>query len=160
MERSAALQYYIDLLDRIGDRMIAAYDRMEAGRYDGGAWEDEGSAIFTFGGLSRVEQAEILLALESLDRTKRVNRRTPTSYSLKHDLERAVGVYCSNLQAKVAMRILGFERGGDDLNPRFNVTVKSCRRFHDENEHKAYKGRTRQDDVRQRVAVDCSQGNI
>lgn len=124
--------YYERLLDEIGAETIARYDREESGAQWRGvdeATQDDG--YFTFGKLGREEQIDILRALdENLPtRTKRPNTRTGSSYALKHVIERYIGRYTSNLQAKTAMRVLGYQRSAHDLNPFFNVTVREWRAF-------------------------------
>ena len=134
-------QDYVELLDAIGDDMLAEIDREEAYR---GEDQDD---CFTFHGLTRDEQADILEVLDTnLERTVNVNYRgSSSSYTLKHDVERALGVYTSNLQTKVAMRVLGFKRSKCCTwpNPVYNATARSCRKFHEENRSKPVRGRVR-----------------
>lgn len=125
---------YGRILDGLDEETIARYDREESGYQCGGMYEDEqGGGAYTFAALCRSDRVAILRALdENLPtRTTRPNRNTGTSYALKHIIERYTGFYVSNLQAKVAMRILGYERGGDDLNPHYNVTRREWRAFSD-----------------------------
>lgn len=122
------------LLDDLGRDTIERYDREESGRQCFGSREHEqGGGAYTFAALDRDRQAAILSAIsENLPtRTARPNRNTGTSYALKHIIERYTGFYVSNLQAKTAMRVLGYERGGDELNPIYNVTKREWRAFSD-----------------------------
>lgn len=126
--------YYARILDGLGAETIARYDREESGGGCFGTDEhDQGGGAFTFSALCRSDQIAILRALdENLPtRTTRPNRNTGTSYALKHVVERFLGFYVSNLQAKTAMRILGYMRSADDLNPVFNVTKREWRAFSD-----------------------------
>lgn len=131
---------YYGLLDALEPGTLERYDREESGRQYGGVdeYEDHGG-IFGFSALDRDEQAAILCTLDTFlpTHTKRINRKTPTSYGLKHDLERCTGFYCSNLQCKVGMRLLGFKRDEDRLNPFFNVARGEWRRFHEESWRRA-----------------------
>ena len=126
------LDYYGRMIDTLDDETVARYDREESGEYDGGTWEHEQHAgHLNFAALQRSERIAVLRALdENLPtRTKRVYNNGITSYALKHDVERLIGHYVSNLQLKVGMRILGYVRAGDGLNPRYNIAVKEWRRF-------------------------------
>ena len=123
---------YDRILDSLGAETIARYDREESGAQCFGtdeATQDDG--YFTFGKLDRDEQIDILRTLDVNlpTRTTRPNTRTGSSYALKHMVERYRGRYTSNLQTKVAMRILGYQRSAHDLNPFYNVTVKDWRAF-------------------------------
>ena len=121
--------YYARLLDGLGDGALERYDREESGTGE----DTQGGGSLTFSALERERQIDILSAIgENLPtRTGRPNGRTGTSYDLKHIIERYTGFYVSNLQAKTAMRVLGYLRGGDDLNPFYNVTVDEWRAFND-----------------------------
>ena len=134
MEAAHDLDYYVRMLDSLGDETLRRYDREEAGRFDGGAYEDEqGGGALTFSAMCRNDQAAILRALDVNlpTRTKRPNLYAGTSYGLKHSAERYLGFYVSNLACKTAMRVLGFKRGGDDLNPSFNISKRERRAFDD-----------------------------
>lgn len=123
---------YDRILDGLDDETIARYDREESGVQCSGTDEaGQWGGAFTFGALPRERQAAILSALgENLPtRTKRPNANAGTSYALKHVVERFAGFYVSNLQTKVAMRILGYERGGGGLNPVYNISARECRAF-------------------------------
>ena len=125
-------EHYIRLIEELGGEALARYDAEESGRQFGGGREHEqAGGQFTFSAMCRSDQAAVLRAIdENLPtRTKRPNGNTGTSYALKHVIERYVGFYVSNLQAKVAMRVLGYERGGDGLNPCYNVTKREWREF-------------------------------
>ena len=127
-------QYYDRLLDDLGRETIARYDREESGRQCFGTDEAaQGNGLYTFSALDRDKQVDILHALDVNlpTRTKRPNRNTGTSYAIKHAVERYTGFYCSNLQAKTALRVLGYERGGDGLNPNYNITRREWRHFSD-----------------------------
>lgn len=128
---------YGRLLDELGAETIDRYDREESGGQCGRAdqldeYKQCGGA-FTFGALCRSDQIAVLRALdENLPtRTKRPNRNAGTSYALKHIVERYTGFYVSNLQAKTAMRILGYARSADELNPFYNVAAREWRAFSD-----------------------------
>lgn len=126
--------YYVRLLDELGDERIAEIDREESGYQVGGVSECEQSGgAFTFSALDRDEQADILKAIaDNLPTmTCRPNFRTGTSYALKHRIENYLGRYTSNLQSKTAMRILGYIRSGDDLNPHYNVSRREWLAFSD-----------------------------
>ena len=121
---------YGAMLDALGDAEIMRYDREESGRFDGGRMEHEqGNGALTFAALCRSDQIAILrtIADNLPTRTARVNRDAATSYGLKHAIERMTGFYVSNLQAKTALRILGYVRGGDDLNPHYNISRREWR---------------------------------
>lgn len=115
------------IVDALGAGTIDRYDREESG---GGEYEQGGGA-HAFSNLERGEQAAILHALDVNlpTRTTRPNRNTPTSYGIKHAVERYVGFYVSNLQLKTAMRILGYTRSADALNPCYNITKREWRAF-------------------------------
>jgi len=128
---------YGRMLDELGAETIDRYDREESGGQCGKADQldeyKQGGGAFTFGALRRSEQIAVLRALdENLPtRTKRPNRNTGTSYALKHIVERYIGRYTSNLQTKTAMRILGYARSADQLNPVYNVSKREWRAFSD-----------------------------
>ena len=127
-------EYYERIVDSLGAETIARFDREESGYQYGGCWEHEqGGGEFTFSALPRDKQAAILHALDVNlpTRNKRPNANAGTSYAIKHAVERFTGFYVSNLQAKVAMRILGYQRGGDDLNPDYNISKREWRAFSD-----------------------------
>ena len=115
------------VLDDLGTETIKRFDLEESVDRE---CVDE---CFTFHAMPRQKQLAVLRTLDdNLVKTKRVNYRSPSSYALKHDLERCVNFYVSNLQCKTAMRILGYTRGGGTaLNPQFNISMKSARAFHD-----------------------------
>lgn len=120
--------HYRGLLDSLEPGTLEQYDAEEAGeQYGGGTeYEDTGGA-FGFSAMDREEQAALLQALDKhLVKTSRTNYRTPSSYGLKHIAEDYLGRYTSNLQLKVAMRLLGFKRGRDGLNPHYNVSKRSA----------------------------------
>ena len=125
--------YYRRILDSLEPGTIERYDREESGRFDGGMWEHEqGGGALTFSALCRSDQAAILHAIGTNlpMKTKSVNTYAGNSYGLKHTIERYTGFYCSNLQAKVAMRILGYARGGESaLNPSYNISKRERREF-------------------------------
>lgn len=126
--------YYARLLDELGRETIARYDREESGRQHGGTMEHEQSGgCFTFSALPRDKQTAILdaIATNLPTKLKRVNHSTGTSYGLKHAIERYTGFYVSNLQAKVAFRILGYSRDEWGLNPCFNISRREWRAFSD-----------------------------
>ena len=126
------LEYYGRMLDGLEDGTIERYDREESGRLDSGRMEYElGDGALSFAALDRSEQAAILRIVDHFlpTRTARANRNTGTSYAIKHAVERVAGFYVSNLQLKAAMRILGYTRAGDDLNPRYNVNGYEWRNF-------------------------------
>lgn len=126
--------YYDRILDGLDDEVIARYDREESGYQYGGTMEHEqGGGAYTFTALDRGKRAAILRAISKNlpTRTKRPNTRTATSYTLKHMTERYTGFYVSNLQLKVAMRILGYTRTPYGLNPVYNISVRDCRAFSD-----------------------------
>ena len=144
MTEQRDFDYYRQILDSLEPGTIERYDREESGEQGGAFWVDggrgsmeheQGGGAYTFAALCRSDQAAILRTLDSFFQTKtaRVYRGYgyPTSYGIKHAVERYTGFYCSNLQAKVAMRILGYERGGDDLNPNYNVSKREWRVFDD-----------------------------
>lgn len=123
---------YGRLLDEIGAETIDRYDREESGGGCFGTDEyEQGGGAYTFGALCRSDQIAIMRALdENLPtRTARVNKAAGNSYGLKHTVEHYLGFYVSNLQTKVAMRLLGYQRGGDDLNPSYNVSKRERREF-------------------------------
>lgn len=126
---------YGRLLDGLGAETIDRYDREESGGQCGKADRldeyEQGGGAFTFGALRRSKQVSILRALdENLPtRTTRPNRNTGTSYALKHIVERYTGFYVSNLQTKTAMRVLGYTRSADELNPFYNVTKREWAAF-------------------------------
>ena len=125
---------YGRLLDDLGAEAIDRYDREESGGGRFGTDEyEQGGGRFTFGALCRSDQIAIMRALdENLPtRTTRPNTHTGTSYALKHIVERFTGFYVSNLQTKTAMRVLGYARSGDGLNPVYNVTKREWRAFRD-----------------------------
>lgn len=124
--------YYAALLDAIGQDAIERFDREESGvQCDGVEEFAQGGGRFTFNALDRDRQAAILRALdENLPtRAARVNKAAGNSYGLKHTVEHYLGFYVSNLQTKVAMRLLGYQRGGDDLNPSYNMSKRERREF-------------------------------
>lgn len=124
--------HYARILEEIGRDTIERYDREESGRQCFGTDEaEQGGGAFRFGALDRDGQIDVLRALdENLPtKTKRPNVRTGTSYGLKHIVERYIGRYTSNLQTKTAMRILGYARSADDLNPFYNVSRREWRAF-------------------------------
>jgi len=126
--------YYDRLLDEIGADTIARYDREESGAQCFGTEEiDQDNGAFGFGALDRDRQAAILSAIDTNlpTRTKRPNEKTATSYGIKHAIERFTGFYVSNLQAKTAFRILGYQRSAYQLNPFYNITLREWRAFSD-----------------------------
>lgn len=143
-------EYYEHVLDALGAGTIARMDREESAMQYGGCPEaEQGGGEFTFSALPRDKQAAILHALDVNlpTRTKRPNRNAGTSYALKHAVERYTGFYVSNLQAKVAMRILGFKRSSGDLNPFYNITKREWLAFSDKSRDIA----SRRDAARLRV---------
>ena len=126
--------YYERILDEVGAETIARYDREESGGQCFGTEEiDQDNGAFGFGALDRDKQTAILSAIDTNlpTRTTRPNTRTGTSYALKHMVERFTGFYVSNLQTKTAMRVLGYVRSADELNPVYNVTKREWRAFSD-----------------------------
>ena len=124
---------YERILDSLEPGTLERYDREESGIQYGGLdeYKQDGGAL-GFSALERPEQLAILKAIDThLPRhTLRIDLRTGTSYSLKHTLEKAVGFYVSNLQAKVAMRLLGYRRGKNSkLNPCYNISINERRAF-------------------------------
>ena len=125
---------YGRMLDELGAGTIDRYDREESGGGCFGTDEyEQGGGAYTFGALCRSDQIAIMRALdENLPtRTMRPNRNTGTSYALKHIVERYTGFYVSNLQTKTAMRVLGYVRSADELNPVYNVTKREWWAFSD-----------------------------
>lgn len=140
--RGVDLAPYIRMLEEIGDAELARYDREEAGRACNRGSELDCPPELTFAGLSRPEQAQIVEALARMGRTKRVNLKTPTSYGLKHIIEREIGTYTTNLQVKVAARVLGLESDGAPLNKRYNLSAAAVEDVCAELGHRrSYRGR-------------------
>ena len=126
------IEHYKRILDGLEPGTIDRYDREESGLQCFGHDEySQSDGYFSFGALGREDQAEILRTLDMFlpSRNKRVNYRTGTSYAIKHAVERFRGSYTSNLQVKTGMRILNYERGGDDLNPNYNISRREWRVF-------------------------------
>lgn len=126
------LEHYRAILEAIDPVTIERYDREESGGQCDGEECEQGGGAFTFSALTLDEQAKILHAIgEFLPmKTKRVNEGAGTSYAIKHAVERFTGNYTSNLQAKVALRILGYTRGNvRDLNPHYNISRREWRVF-------------------------------
>ena len=126
------LKRYERMLEAVGPRRIRELELSEAGFFEGGRSESEVMGqCFTV--LDIREQAEIVRALDmNLEPVKQVDRCGPTSYAIKHAAERMAGFYVSNLQAKVALRLLGYKRGLDDddrLYPKYNISRVSWRSF-------------------------------
>lgn len=137
------LDDYIEFLDELGDDVILETERREAWQCLGG--HEAESADMRFSSLNRRAQAEIVMALDkNLARTKRVNERVGNSYAIKHVVECHIGVYTSNLMAKTAMALLGFEHVAQ-LNPRYNIGLTSWRAFSDRSSGKHYRGRMTED---------------
>lgn len=128
-----SLDYYRRILDSLEPGTLERYDREEGGYQGRGCYEHEqGGGALTFSALCRNDQAAILHAIDTNlpTRTKRVNPYAGNSYGLKHTVERFTGFYVSNLQAKVAMRVLGYQRGGsNELNPCYNISKRERRAF-------------------------------
>lgn len=146
---------YGEILDGLDAATIDRYDREESGA---GEYEQGGGA-YTFGALCRSDQIAIMRALgENLPtRTARPNASTGTSYALKHIVERYTGFYVSNLQTKTAMRVLGYARSADELNPVYNVTKREWRAFSDLSAEVAGKrGRARAAMSRRREERACA----
>ena len=124
---------YKRLLVELGPDKIDAIDREEGGLRWGistGEYEQSDGA-FTFGAMSLDDQAALLRAIaESFPgRTVRPNKRTPSSYGLKHLIENYLGFYVSNLQCKTAFHILGYRRSYHQLNPIFNIRKHDLEKF-------------------------------
>jgi len=132
MERHG-LEHYRAILESISPETLQRYDREESGgQFDGMGECEQAGGAFTFSALTLDEQAAILQAIGNFlpTKTKRVNKDAGTSYAIKHAIERYTGRYTSNLQAKVAFRVLGYQRGGlHDLNPHFNISRREWRTF-------------------------------
>ncbi len=124
--------YYERILDELGRDELERYDREESGAQWRGideATQDNGA--FTFSKLDRDKQVAILHAIDVNlpTRTKRPNKHTATSYGIKHAVERYTGFYTSNLQAKVAFRVLGYQRSKHQLNPFYNISIRDWNAF-------------------------------
>ena len=122
---------YERLLDGLGADVIDRYDREESGGADSLGEYIQGGGALTFGAMCRADQIAVLRAIETNlpTRTARPNYNTGASYAIKHAVERYTGFYVSNLQAKTAMRILGYKRSADELNPVYNVTRREWAAF-------------------------------
>lgn len=118
---------YARLVMELGKDAIDAIDREES---DQGEYEQDNGA-FAFGAMSLDKQAALLCAIDCLlpTRNARPNYRTASSYGLKHLLERYLGFYVSNLQAKTAFHILGYRRSRYDLNPFYNISKREYDRL-------------------------------
>ena len=128
------IDYYRRILDRLDDEQIILYDREESGIQCFGIDEyEQDGGLFGFSALDREEQAAILQAIGNNlpTMTKRPNQNAGTSYGIKHAIERFTGFYCSNLQAKTALRILGYVRDDSSLNPCYNITRREWQAFSD-----------------------------
>ena len=135
MKERHGLEHYRALLEGISPETLERYDREEAGyQYGGGTEYEDGGGAFGFSALTIDEQAAILHAIGEFlpTKTKHVNRNAGTSYAVKHAVERFTGHYTSNLQCKVAFRVLGYRRGSvRDLNPHYNISRREWRVFSD-----------------------------
>ena len=131
-DRRCGKDLYTRMLDGLGYEEIERLDREQSARQYGGSMEND-NWQFTFSALSREEQADMLRAIaENLPtKTKHPNMRAGSSYAIKHMLEHYLGRYVSNLQCKVAFRILWYDRGGDDLNPHYNISKRELMAFND-----------------------------
>ena len=133
MNEAHGFDYYRRIIDSLEPGTLERYDREESGAQCFGADEaTQGGGAFTFSALCRDDQVAILRALDVNlpTKTKRVNHDTGTSYAIKHAVERYTGRYTSNLQAKVAMRLLGYKRSSPaELNPHFNISRREWRAF-------------------------------
>lgn len=118
---------YARLVIDLGKDAIDAIDREESrqGEYE------QGNGAFTFGAMSLDRQAALLYAIARIlpTRNARPNYRTASSYGLKHLLERYLGFYVSNLQAKTAFRILDYQRSRRELNPFYNIAKRDYDRL-------------------------------
>lgn len=136
MKTHRGLDHYRAIAEAVDPATIDRYDREESGGQCGARDRldeyEQGGGAFTFSALSLDERAEILRAIGEFlpTKTKRVNGGAGSSYAIKHAVERFTGRYTSNLQAKVALRILGYTRGGSsDLNPHYNISRREWRVF-------------------------------
>lgn len=120
-------EQYRQLVMNLGAERIDAIDREEG---SAGEYQQDNGAL-SFGAMSLDRQAALLCAIARIfpTRNARPNYRTASSYGLKHLLERYLGFYVSNLQAKTAFHILGYERSRHDLNPFYNIAKRDYDRL-------------------------------
>ena len=159
MKARRGLDYYRGIIEGLEPGTIERLDREESGPQGGAFWDEggtityeheQGGGAYTFASMCRSDQAALLRVLdENLPtRTTRPNTNTPTSYAIKHAAERCTGFYVSNLQAKVAMRILGYKRSAGGLNPVYNITKREWRAF----SALSVNVEARRDEARRRIA--------